>query len=208
MSTPGNHTFPVVSSSDVYRGRILGLRADEVRMPDGSVGRREVVEHLGAVAVCALDADGAVTLIRQYRHPLRDRLWELPAGLLDIEGEEPVAAAQRELAEETGLAARHWETLVDVASSPGFTDEVMRVFLARELSDVERSVQGDEEADLVTTRVPLDEAVRMALLGELVNGATVSGVLAAHVAVSGSVPVRPPGTSWPHRPTAFAARNH
>lgn len=208
MTAPGEHAFTVVSSSDVHIGRILGLRIDEVGMPGGATARREVVEHLGAVAVCALDADGAVALIHQYRHPLRDRLWELPAGLLDVDGEPPVAAAQRELAEETGLAAQHWETLVDVATSPGFTDEMIRVFLARELTEVGRQVHGEEEADLVTAKVPLAEAVQMALDGRLVNGATVSGVLAAHAVLAGAAEARSTDAPWRHRPTAFAARKH
>lgn len=203
---PGNHQFDVVSSRDVHVGRILALRVDEVVMPGGTTARREVVEHLGAVAVCALDGDGAVTLIRQYRHPVGDRLWELPAGLLDVEGEEPVAAARRELAEEAGLAARRWETLVDVAASPGFTDEVVRVFLARDLSVAYRDVHGDEEADLVVRTVPLDEAVRMALDGEIVNATTVSGLLAAQAVLGGAARPRPADAPWRHRPTAFAAR--
>src|SRR5699024_1849309 len=105
--------------------------------------------------------------------------------LLDVEGEHPVEAAKRELAEETGLAAQQWETLVDVAASPGFTDEVIRVFLARGLHDVQRPVHGEEEADLVVTKIPLSEAVNMALTGELVKGKTVSGVRAAHAVLFG-----------------------
>jgi ADP-ribose pyrophosphatase len=206
MSEPGSHEFTVASTKDVYIGRVIGLRIDEVVMPGGTTARREVIEHLGAVAVVALDVDGSVTLIHQYRHPLGHRLWELPAGLIDKAGEDPVEAARRELVEEVGLSARHWETLVDVAVSPGFTDEVVRVFLARELSDVDREVLGEEEADLVVRKVPLAEAVRMALAGELVNGATVAGVLAAHLVVVDGAGPRPADAPWPDRPTRFAAR--
>lgn len=205
---PGEHDFAVVSTKDVHIGRVVGLRVDDVRMPGGSVAKREVVEHMGAVAIVAVDDHGAVTLIHQYRHPLGRRIWELPAGLLDSAGESPVDAARRELVEEAGLVARRWETLVDVAASPGFTDEVVRVFLARDVSEVDRVELGhdDEEADLVVREVPLDEAVRMALAGELVNGATVAGVLAAHVVLSGAAGTRPPDAPWRDRPHTFATR--
>jgi len=103
-------------------------------------------------------------MIHQYRHALRRRLWELPAGLLDVRGEDPLVTAQRELTEETGLAASEWSTLVDLAPSPGFTEEAVRVYLARGLTEVGRpAVEGDEEADLTTRWVSLPVAVRMVL---------------------------------------------
>ncbi|OLR91769.1 NUDIX domain-containing protein [Actinokineospora bangkokensis] len=206
MSTPGEHVFDVVSSTDVHVGRILALRVDEVRMPGGGTAKREVVEHLPAVAVVALDDDGQVVLIHQYRHPVGARLWELPAGLVDHEGEEPLAAAERELVEEVGLAAEHWSVLVDVAASPGFTDEEVRVFLATGLSEVTRQEMGEEEADLTTRRVPLPEAVRMALAGEITNAAAVAGVLAAAAVDSGVAAPRVPDAPWPGRSTAFGRR--
>ncbi|RSN25931.1 ADP-ribose pyrophosphatase [Amycolatopsis sp. WAC 01416] len=206
MTEPGKHEFTVASTRDVHIGRVVGLRVDDVVMPGGGTARREVVEHLGAVAVVALDDDGAVTLIHQYRHPIGRRLWELPAGLIDKAGEDPVGAAERELVEEVGLSAERWETLVDVAASPGFTDEVVRVYLARGLSEVDREVLGDEEADLVMRKFPLAEAVRMALAGELVNGSTVGGVLAAHAVLSGAASARPADAPWEDRPTKFASR--
>ncbi len=206
MTEPGKHEFTVASTRDVHIGRVVGLRVDEVVMPGGGTARREVVEHLGAVAVVALDAEGSVTLIHQYRHPVGRRLWELPAGLIDKAGEDPVGAAKRELVEEVGLSAERWETLVDVAASPGFTDEVVRVYLARELSEVDREILGEEEADLVMRKFPLAEAVRMALAGELVNGATVGGVLATHAVLSGAGSSRPADAPWKDRPTKFASR--
>ena len=205
--TNGDHEFTTLSSSDVYVGNILALRADEVAMPGGARARREVVEHPGAVAVVALDDDQRVVLIRQYRYPLDRRLWELPAGLLDVAGEQPVHTAQRELAEEVGLAARDWSVLVDIASSPGFTDEVVRIFLARGLSEVDRAAaEGNEEADLVIHRVPIDEAVRMVFSGEIVNSPAVGGLLAAQAVLDGRAHARPEDVEWPDRPRRFAAR--
>ncbi|WP_410573552.1 NUDIX domain-containing protein [Amycolatopsis sp. cmx-4-61] len=206
MSAPGEHEFSVAASRDVHIGRVVGLRIDDVVMPDGDTAVREVIEHLGAVAIVALDDEQQVTLIHQYRHPIGRRLWELPAGLIDHLGEDPLGTAKRELVEEAGLAADDWVTLVDVAASPGFTDEVVRVFLARGLSEVDREVLGEEEADLVIRKFPLAEAVRMALAGELLNGATVSGVLATHAVLTGVAEARPADAPWADRPTAFAKR--
>ncbi|HEY1575425.1 MAG TPA: NUDIX hydrolase [Pseudonocardiaceae bacterium] len=204
---PGTHRFDTVSSRDIYRGRVLALRADDVAMPDGRVAVREVVEHYGAVAIAAVDEQGRVVLIHQYRHPLGKRVWELPAGLLDQPGEEPAVAAGRELAEEVGLAARDWSVLVDVAASPGFTDEVVRVFLAQDLGPAHREEPvGDEEADLVVRRVELAEAVRMVLAGDVVNASSVGGILAAHAVLTGGGSTRPVGAPWQDRPTRLAGR--
>ena len=134
MSEP----FTVVDSRRVFDGKVASVRVDRVRMPQGTVAAREVVEHDRAVAVVAIDEDNRVVLVEQYRHPFRRRLWELPAGLMDVADEPPLVTAQRELVEETGIAAASWAVLVDIASSPGFTDEAVRIFLARKLSDAGR----------------------------------------------------------------------
>jgi 8-oxo-dGDP phosphatase len=205
--TNGEHEFTTLASEDVYVGRILALRADEVGMPGGGHARREVVEHYGAVAIAAIDEQDRVVLVHQYRYPIGRRLWELPAGLLDVAGEPPVRTAQRELAEEAGLAAEDWSVLVDVATSPGFTDEVVRVFLATGLSEVTRpDAVGDEEADLIIERFPLVEAIRMAFAGEVVNGPAVAGLLAAQAARGGVAQTRPADAEWVDRPRRFAAR--
>jgi 8-oxo-dGTP pyrophosphatase MutT (NUDIX family) len=206
VTEPGGHQFDVVSTRDVYQGRILALRVDEVAMPGGRTANREVVEHLPAVSIAAIDDDGNVVLIHQYRHAVGYRIWELPAGLVDHAGEDPLDAAKRELVEEVGLTAEHWSVLVDAACSPGFTDEVVRVYLATGLSTVDREVLGDEEADLVVRRVPLSEAVRMTLAGEIINAASVGGLLAAHAVRSGAADPRPAGAPWPDRPIRFARR--
>jgi 8-oxo-dGDP phosphatase len=206
VTEPGQHDFAVVSSEDVYVGRILALRADKVAMPGGGTATREVVEHHGAVAIVALDDDDQVMLIHQYRHPIGRRIWELPAGLIDHLGEDPLESAKRELVEEAGLAAAHWSVLVDVAVSPGFTDEAVRVYLATGLSEVDRELLGEEEADLVGRRVPLAEAVRMVLAGEIVNGAAIGGILAAQVVRAAGDEPRPTDAPWHDQPTRFPSR--
>ncbi|GAB2663708.1 NUDIX domain-containing protein [Nocardia goodfellowii] len=205
-SGPGSHDFETVSSKTVYSGAILALRLDQVAMPGGRVAEREVIEHHAAVAVAAIDDDDNVVLIRQYRHPIGRRLLELPAGLLDVPGEDPLEAAKRELAEETGLAAREWSVLVDVALSPGFTDEALRVYLARGLYETERPEPEFEEADLGVTVMPVDQAVRAALAGEIVNASAVAGVLALAAARAGNLPLRPADAPWPEQPTGFLRR--
>ncbi|MFC4949006.1 NUDIX domain-containing protein [Pseudonocardia sp. GCM10023141] len=206
MTTP-RHDFPVHASKDIYTGRVMALRADEVEMPGGRVAVREVLEHPGAVAIAALDADDRLMMLHQYRHPVGRRLWEMPAGLLDVAGEDPVEAAKRELAEEAGLAAADWSVLVDLTTSPGFSDESVRIFLARDLTEVGRPDLGDdEEADLSTRWVSLSVAVRMVLSGTIVNAITVAGVLAAHAIAGAPAAARPLDAPWQDRPTRFAAR--
>jgi 8-oxo-dGDP phosphatase len=194
--------YAVLASTRRYEGSVVSLRTDEVRMSDGSVATREIVEHPGAVGIVALDEQDRVVLINQYRHPIRRYLDELPAGLLDIAGEPALEAARRELFEEAGLAASEWHVLVDLHTSPGMTDEAIRVFLARGLSDVaERFAPEHEEITLTVSRVPLDEAVRRALTGELTNAAAVAGVCAAMLArANGWRELRSADAPWPARP--------
>ncbi|MEU8154477.1 NUDIX hydrolase [Micromonospora sp. NPDC048986] len=176
------HRYEVRSRQERYRGRIFDVVTEEVTMPGGGTGLRDLVRHVGAVAVVALDDAGQVVLIRQYRHPVGRHLWELPAGLMDVSGEELPAAALRELAEEADLTAGRVDVLVDLHSSPGFTNEIVRVFLARDVADVpadERHERHDEEADLQVVRIDLDEAVAMVLAGEITNASAVAGLLAA-----------------------------
>jgi 8-oxo-dGDP phosphatase len=196
--------FDTVSTRTVYTGHVLTLRADEVRMPGGGVKTREVIEQPGAVGIVALDEDGQVVLIRQYRHPVGERLVELPAGLLDVPGERAYRTAQRELAEEVGLTAARWDLLVDLQVSPGLSNEAVRVFLARDLSPVpaaDRYVGVDEETDLDVHRRPLDEAVGAIFAGEIQNSLAVTGLLAtAYARERDWAPLRPLDAPWPARP--------
>ncbi len=189
--------FSVVGTRRVFDGRVASVRIDRVVMPGGTLADREVVEHDRAVAVVALDDDDRVVLIEQYRHPLRRRLWELPAGLMDIAAEPAVQTAARELAEETGFAASSWQLLADIAASPGFTDEAVRIFLARGLTEVGRPAGADdEEADLRVVLVPLADAVAAVFDGRIVNAAAVAGLLAASAVAADGVSLRPADDPW------------
>ncbi|CAN5463510.1 NUDIX hydrolase [soil metagenome] len=173
-------TYEVESSAVVYDGAWSRVRVDRVRMPGGDVADREIVEQADAVAIVALDADGRVVLVRQYRHAVGGYLLELPAGKLDVDGEAPEAAAVRELAEEVGLAAEHWEPLVEFRNSAGWTTEATRVYLATGLRDVaapDGFTAAHEEADMEVVRLPLTEAAAMAARGEITDAKTLIGLL-------------------------------
>lgn len=198
-----SHDHRVETSETVYEGRIIDVRKDVVTMPGDTTSQRDVVVHPGAVGVAALDDEGRVLLVNQYRHPVGRRLDELPAGLLDRPGEPALEAAQRELMEEAGLAAGTWHVLVDTLSSPGMTDEAVRIFLARDLRTVDREVQEHEEAEMTSAWVPLEDGVRRVLAGELENAIAVVGVLATDRAVrDGFAGLRPPDAPWPGQKTA------
>jgi ADP-ribose pyrophosphatase len=200
------HNFETTSSETLHTGKIFALRKDQVRMPGGKLVTREVVEHYGAVAVVAMDDEGRLPMVYQYRHPFGRRLWELPAGLLDVNGEAAHLTAARELREEAGLEARTWQVLVDLDSTPGFSDESVRVYLATGLTQVERPAAHDEEADMILQWYPIADAVRRVFSGEIVNSLAVAGILAAHAVREGVAKPRPVDTPWVDRSTAFAAR--
>ncbi|MEU5667596.1 NUDIX hydrolase [Streptomyces longwoodensis] len=196
--------WEIRSSETPFRGAKTSVRTDEVVMPDGSVARRDYQVHPGSVAVLALDDDDRVLLIKQYRHPVRQKLWEIPAGLLDVPGENPLHAAQRELYEEAHVKAEDWRVLTDVYTTPGGCDESVRIFLARGLSEAqgERFTAEHEETDLQHARVPVDELVRGVLAGELHNNCLVVGVLSLVAARGGDGldALRPAEAPWPARP--------
>ena len=182
--------WTVTGSDEHFTGYVIKVRTDQVEMPDGNGGSetvtRDVVSHPGAVGVVALDDQDRVLLIRQYRHPVGYLLWEVPAGLRDKAGEPTWTNAQRELAEEAGFQATEWHLLLDYLSSPGMSDERIRVFLARGLSPVpDGELDFDrvhEEADMPVEWVALDEAVAKVLAGDIHNGLAVTGILAVHAA--------------------------
>ncbi|MFJ1708322.1 NUDIX domain-containing protein [Kitasatospora sp. NPDC088346] len=196
--------WPVRTTETPFQGRVTGVRTDEVLMPDGSYARRDYQTHPGSVSVLALDDLGRVLILRQYRHPVRQRLWELPAGLLDVPGENPLHAAQRELYEEAHCTAGQWRVLVDFYTSPGGTDEALRLFLATDLAEAEgeRYAAHGEELEIETARVPVDELVRLILAGGLHNPTLITGTLALHAALTGPGldSLRPADSPWPARP--------
>jgi ADP-ribose pyrophosphatase len=194
---------PVRSSTDAFAsGRVIAVRSDLVEMPDGSAAVRDVVVHPGAVGIVALDDDGRVLLVQQYRHPVRHRLWEPPAGLLDVAGEDPLVAAQRELYEEAHVTAGRWDVLLDAFTSPGMTTESVRIYLARGVAAATGpKYEGrHEEAAMPVRWVPLDDAVGAVFGGRLHNPMAVMGLLAAvRARENGFTGLRRADAAWPAR---------
>ncbi|MFF2630709.1 NUDIX domain-containing protein [Kitasatospora griseola] len=187
-----------------FQGRMTGMRSEQVRMPDGSWAQRDYQLHPGSVGVLAVDEQARVLVLRQYRHPVRHRLWELPAGLLDVPGENPLHAAQRELFEEAHCKAGAWRVLVDFYTSPGGSNEALRLFLATDLSEAEgeRYAAHGEELELESAWVPLEQLLDLVLAGELHNPTLVTGALALHATLTrgGIDTLRPADAPWPARP--------
>ena len=183
--------YEVRSSRITHAGALSTIRVDEVAMPDGDVAEREVVQHDNAVAVVALDGDGKVVLIRHYRHPVGERMLEIPAGKLDVEGEAPPDAARRELAEEVGLVAGDLQRLVHFHNSAGWSEEATTVYLA---TDVVAGPVPDgftaqhEEADIEVLRLSLEDALGLVDRGDITDAKTVIGLLltARHLANDGA----------------------
>ena len=209
MTTPDDATSIIdrAGSRDVTdrRMRVQGSKwdvvTDRVMLDAESAVERDVVLHPGAVGIVALDDAELVTLICQYRHPVAADLWEIPAGLLDDPDESPWATARRELVEEVGLTASTWHTVIDLYSSPGMSSEVVRVYLATGLSDVDaalRPAPTDEERDLIVRRIPLDVAVDQVMSGHIHNSLAVAGLLAAAESRRGGWrSLRAPDAEWP-----------
>jgi ADP-ribose pyrophosphatase len=193
--------YPVIESTVHFTsGNVIDVRTDIVRMPSGDTTDRDVVVHPGAVGVIALDDQERVLFIQQYRHSVGHLCWEPPAGLLDEVGEDPLEAARRELFEEAHVQAARWDVLVDAFTSPGMTDEAVRIYLARDVRAAEGARhQGEhEEQDMPTRWVALDDAVDALLAGKLHNPMAAMGVLATAAARrDGYERLRPADAPWP-----------
>jgi len=160
----------------IYTGKIIRLTVDTVELPNGSTAELEIMHHPGGAAVVALDAEGRICLLRQYRHAVGGWLWELPAGKLD-NAEAPLLCAQRELEEEAGLRAADWQSLGKIVSSPGVFTEVIHLYLARTLTAVPTRM---EEHEVIEVHwLPWAEALRMAQAGEIEDAKTLAGLLRA-----------------------------
>lgn len=190
----------VVRSVQRFHGRVWDIRTDLVDLGDGQQVERDLVVHPGAVGIIAVDDDQQILLVQQYRHPVAALLWEPPAGLLDIPGEDPLVAAQRELFEEASYRAAHWSVLLDVFMSPGGSSESVRLFLARGLtpvSEADRFLGEAEERGMITRWVPLAQARAGLFSGDLHSPLGVMGILAVtRVLVDGDADVRPPESPW------------
>ena len=163
-----------VESQVIYQGKILSLRLDDVILPNGKNSKREVVEHAGAVTVVAVTNDQKVLMVRQYRYPVGEVLLELPAGGLN-KGEAPLRCAMRELKEETGWEAADWQELTSFYTTPGFTNEKMYLFLAKNLTYIGQDLDEDEFIQVVS--VPLDATPNMILRGEIRDAKSIVGIL-------------------------------
>ena len=196
----------LLSRERVYNGRIWDVVSDSFKLTaEGDPLVRDYIEQTGAVSELPMNNDGEVLLIKQYRHPVGMDLWEIPAGLLDVEGEDFVVGAARELAEEADLIASDWNVLVDFYNSPGSSSEAIRIYLARGLTEVphhELHVRTDEEAEIELHWIPLENAVAAVLEGRLHNPSAVVGILAAAAAkADGFSGLRPGDAPWPAHPS-------
>jgi 8-oxo-dGDP phosphatase len=191
----------IVTTDVAFGGKVWDVRRDTFEL-EGSEITREYVDHTGAVAVLALDERDRVLLIKQYRHPVRLRDWELPAGLLDFEGEAPLEAAKRELAEEADLIAEHWSLLSEFMTSPGGSNEVIRVYLARGVSATDVVFdRTEEEAGIELRWVPLDDVADAVLARTVQNSIVAIAVLSAQAARDrGWATLGEPSAPWPRHP--------
>lgn len=174
--------FEVLDSAVVHRGYMSEVRAVRLRAPDGSEVTREITGHVDAVAIVAVDAQRRAVLVHQYRHAIGEHLLEVPAGMLDVDGESRVDAAARELAEEVGLAAGRWQELTSFHNSAGWTDETTTIYLAEDLGEVDVPdgfAPDAEEADMTVLRLPLDDAVALVRAGRVPDAKTALGLLLA-----------------------------
>lgn len=177
-------TEKTLESTKIFEGKIIKLRVDRVILPDSREGSREIVDHRGAVAIVPLDEDGNIILVRQYRKAIEQATLEIPAGTLENE-ENPLACARRELEEEIKMKAAHWDKILDYYSAPGFCNEVLHLYLARDLS--ESFAEADEDEFLEIVKLPLATAYQYIFEGKIVDGKSIIGIQHAFYALRGEI---------------------
>lgn len=192
----------VDDSTTVYEGAVWNVVRESFHLPEaGGSLTRDVLAHTGAVAVAVIDEADRILLIRQYRHPIRMRDWEIPAGLRDVAGEDPALTASRELGEEADLEASEWHTLADMYTTPGGSTEIIRIYLARGVRDLppaRRTQREGEERGIVLRWTPLPEAVEAVLAGDIGNATACLAILHADRArARGWTNLRPSHAPWP-----------
>lgn len=165
-----------IASKEIFKGKIINLRVDTVKLPNGKEATREVVEHPGAVAVVALNEKNELVMIHQFRAPINEVIIEIPAGKLE-KGEDPLVCAKRELEEETGYQAASWKQMFTFYTTPGFSDEKMYLYMAKDLKSLEQSLDEDEFVELVY--IPVKDALDMARNGKIKDAKTILGIEAA-----------------------------
>lgn len=175
-------TEKTLESNTIFEGKIIRLRVDRVVLPDGREGRREIVEHKGAVAIIALDEQGNIILVRQYRKALDRITLEIPAGTLE-DGEDPLGCARRELEEEVKMKAARWNKILDYYSAPGFCNEILHLYLARDLA--ESYAEADEDEFLEVVKLPLQTAYQYIFEGKIIDGKSIIGIQHAFLALRG-----------------------
>ncbi|MDD3652985.1 MAG: NUDIX hydrolase [Desulfotomaculaceae bacterium] len=171
------NTEKMLSTKRLYEGKVINLRVDTVTVPGGRTATREVVEHTGAVAIVPVNEKREILMVRQYRYAAGKSLLELPAGKLEP-GEDPLACAQRELLEETGFAASSCQRLISFFSTPGYTNEILHLFLATGLTQKEQNLDDDENIDVEP--VPFEHAINLIWEGAICDAKSVAGIFAAH----------------------------
>jgi len=195
----------VLHSRRSFTGKVWDVTTDLVELGEGTVVTRDYMHHPGAVAIFALNDNGQVYLVRQYRHPVRTETWEPPAGLLDVRGEDPLEAAKRELHEEADLTAATWDVLIDFFSSPGGSSEGIRIYLARDLAPVpedERHDRTDEERDMIGSWVDVPSILAAIERGAVAGPTLLLGAFALDAAMKADfATLRPADAPW-RRPPA------
>ncbi len=173
----------VIGKESKYQGGIIDVEKWQVRLPNGETASRDVVLHIGAAAVVAVDEENRVAMVRQFRCPVNRITMEIPAGKLDAADEDPLLCAKRELEEETGLRAEHWQKLVETQTTPAFCTEKISIYMARGLS--QHQSHTDEDEFISAEFIPLEELLLLIREGKLCDGKTVMGLLLAKDALSG-----------------------